>query len=85
MADGRALVSFLNDTDIILTLLFFSKGKIEWRLLISPHTFFLQCSMATSAFLDKSVCVPLLICRPSSFFFSAIFFFLFADVGNILW
>jgi hypothetical protein len=53
MADGRALVSFLNDTDIILTLLFifFFQGENRMASFNLPSDFFfLQYSMATSAF-----------------------------------
>lgn len=55
--------------------------------LISPRTFFfffLQCSMATSAFLDKSVCVCPTFDLSPEFFFSAIPSFILADGGNIL-
>jgi len=82
MGDGRALVSFLNDADIILTLIFFKGNGCTMASfnLVSPFpSFFLQCSVATSAFQIR-VCVPLLICRPRWVFI----FFIFYFFGNIL-
>jgi hypothetical protein len=67
------------------SFIFFSKGKIEWRLLISPQTFFF-CSTQWRPvrFLDKSVCVSHFWFVARVLFFGNSFLFL-ADGGNILW
>jgi hypothetical protein len=60
MADGRALVSFLNDTDIILTLLFFffqGENRMASFNLPSDFVFFCSAQWRPVRFLDKSVCV----------------------------